>query len=91
VWPPPHAYAEVHALAQQALPGVRYRRHLLWRYSLIWAKPTPKVMAPNSLGQQSSNASSNADAQARTDADDLDHDGADHLKVRTESDGSHTG
>jgi SAM-dependent methyltransferase len=52
VWPPPHTYAEMHALAQQALPGVRYRRHLLWRYSLIWAKPTPKVMAQNSPGQQ---------------------------------------
>lgn len=21
------------------LPGARYRRHLLWRYSLIWTKP----------------------------------------------------
>ena len=21
------------------LPGVRYRRHLLWRYSLLWRKP----------------------------------------------------
>lgn len=39
VWPPPHTYAEMHALARQMLPGVRYRRHLLWRYSLIWTKP----------------------------------------------------
>ena len=39
VWPPPHTYAEMRALAQHALPGVRYRRHLLWRYSLIWTKP----------------------------------------------------
>ena len=39
VWPPPHTYAEMDALARQALPGVRYRRHLLWRYSLFWAKP----------------------------------------------------
>jgi 2-polyprenyl-3-methyl-5-hydroxy-6-metoxy-1,4-benzoquinol methylase len=39
VWPPPHAYAGMHVLARQALPGVRYRRHLLWRYSLIWTKP----------------------------------------------------
>jgi hypothetical protein len=22
-----------------ALAGVRYRRHLLWRYSLLWQKP----------------------------------------------------
>jgi hypothetical protein len=38
-WPPPHTYASMKALAQQALPGVHYRRHLLWRYSLVWAKP----------------------------------------------------
>ena len=39
VWPPPQTYAEMRALAQQVLPGVRYRRHLQWRYSLIWTKP----------------------------------------------------
>jgi SAM-dependent methyltransferase len=39
VWPPPHNYAEMNALARQMLPGARYRRHLLWRYSLIWTKP----------------------------------------------------
>jgi SAM-dependent methyltransferase len=44
VWPPPHTYTEIHALAQQALPGVQYRRHLLWRYSLVWAKPTRTSM-----------------------------------------------
>jgi hypothetical protein len=38
VWPQPHGYADVHALARQALLGARYRRHPLWRYSLIWAK-----------------------------------------------------
>ena len=26
-------------IAAQELPGVRYRRHLLWRYSLVWTKP----------------------------------------------------
>jgi SAM-dependent methyltransferase len=41
VWPPPLSYAETRALAQQALPGARYRRRLLWRYSLIWVKPAP--------------------------------------------------
>jgi len=41
VWPPPLSYAETRALARQALPGARYRRHLLWRYSLIWVKPAP--------------------------------------------------
>lgn len=36
------------ALAERLLPGVRYRRHLYWRYSLIWAKPavTPGPAPP---------------------------------------------
>ena len=25
--------------APDLLPGARYRRHLLWRYSLLWRKP----------------------------------------------------
>lgn len=41
VWPPPHSYRQIRALAEDVLPGVRYRRHALWRYSLIWVKPTP--------------------------------------------------
>jgi ubiquinone/menaquinone biosynthesis C-methylase UbiE len=36
---PEMTWAEVHATARQVLPGVRYRRHLLWRYSLRWRKP----------------------------------------------------
>jgi len=39
VWPPPRTYREVRRLAEEVLPGVRYRRRLLWRYSLIWTKP----------------------------------------------------
>ena len=39
VWPPPHSYREIRALATEALPGMSYRRHLLWRYSLVWVKP----------------------------------------------------
>jgi SAM-dependent methyltransferase len=39
VWPPPHTFSEIRHLAQQLLPGVRFRRHLLWRYSLVWTKP----------------------------------------------------
>jgi hypothetical protein len=41
VWPPPCGYAEMRALARHELPGARYRRHLLWRYSLLWVKPAP--------------------------------------------------
>jgi hypothetical protein len=32
-------WAEVRATAHRLLPGVRYRRHLLFRYSLLWRKP----------------------------------------------------
>ena len=32
-------WAEVKAIAADVLPGVRYRRHLLWRYSLRWRSP----------------------------------------------------
>lgn len=39
VWPPPHTYRQIRALAGHILPGVRFRRHLLWRYSLVWVKP----------------------------------------------------
>jgi SAM-dependent methyltransferase len=39
VWPPPETYAGMRRIARRRLPGVRYRRHLLWRYSLIWTKP----------------------------------------------------
>jgi SAM-dependent methyltransferase len=31
--------AEIRHLARRALPGARVRRHLLWRYSLVWRKP----------------------------------------------------
>jgi hypothetical protein len=36
---PDMTWAMVHATARDVLPGVRYRRHLLWRYSLRWRKP----------------------------------------------------
>jgi ubiquinone/menaquinone biosynthesis C-methylase UbiE len=38
---PDHSWGEARAAAAAALPGVRYRRHLLWRYSLLWRKPVP--------------------------------------------------
>lgn len=31
--------AEVRSLAARLLPGVSLRRHLFWRYSLVWRKP----------------------------------------------------
>jgi ubiquinone/menaquinone biosynthesis C-methylase UbiE len=36
---PEMSWREVRAAAARTLPGVRYRRHLLWRYSLLWQKP----------------------------------------------------
>jgi ubiquinone/menaquinone biosynthesis C-methylase UbiE len=36
---PEMTWSEVRATARSLLPGVRYRRHLLWRYSLLWRKP----------------------------------------------------
>ena len=30
---------EVHALCDEILPGAKIRKHLLWRYSIVWQKP----------------------------------------------------
>ena len=39
VWPPPETFTGMRAIAGTVLPGVQHRRHVLWRYSLVWAKP----------------------------------------------------
>jgi len=39
VWPPAETYGQIRRLAGTLLPGLRYRRHLLWRYSVRWEKP----------------------------------------------------
>ncbi|RKT31284.1 methyltransferase family protein [Microbacterium sp. AG1240] len=36
VWPPPHTYNEVRRCATEILPGVLWRQHPMWRYSLVW-------------------------------------------------------
>jgi SAM-dependent methyltransferase len=38
-WPPPHTFAEVRHAVGRVLPGARYRRHVLWRWSLVWRAP----------------------------------------------------
>jgi hypothetical protein len=43
VWPPPHTYAEIRALAEHTLPGARFRRHLLFRYSITWTRPVTQA------------------------------------------------
>lgn len=39
VWPPPLTYSQTRRVAGSVLPGATFRRHLLWRYSLVWTKP----------------------------------------------------
>ena len=39
LWPPPATFSETRRPARRVLPGLRYRRLLLWRYSLVWRKP----------------------------------------------------
>ncbi len=34
------SYQQMRALLCRMLPGARYRRHLYWRYSLVWTKPS---------------------------------------------------
>jgi SAM-dependent methyltransferase len=36
---PAMTWSQVREAAARVLPGARYRRHLLWRYSLQWTKP----------------------------------------------------
>lgn len=38
---PAMSWGEVRAVARQLLPGVRWRRLMLWRYALTWTKPAP--------------------------------------------------
>jgi len=51
MWPPPLTYRQMKQIASRALPGVRYTRHLLGRYSLIWTKPEPSPPANTSRSQ----------------------------------------
>lgn len=54
VWPPPRTYRQVRRLAEEVLPGVRYRRHLLWRYSLVWTKPAGEAVRPGPAARRGS-------------------------------------
>ena len=48
-WPPPEDYAGMRAIAADVLPGSRFRRHLLWRYSIIEARPTREGLRVRNL------------------------------------------
>jgi len=39
VWPPPLTFAEHRRTAREVLPGSEFRRHVLWRWSLVWHRP----------------------------------------------------
>jgi SAM-dependent methyltransferase len=39
VWPPPVTYSQMRRIAGQVLPGARYRRRVVFRYTLSWQKP----------------------------------------------------
>ena len=36
---PDMTWSQIRSATARLLPGARYRRHLLWRYSLTWVKP----------------------------------------------------
>lgn len=38
--PPLHTYTDVRRSAARVLPGANWRRMPLWRYALVWTKPT---------------------------------------------------
>jgi len=42
IWPPAETYRQTRRAVETVLPGARYRRHLLWRYSITWTKPTER-------------------------------------------------
>lgn len=43
--PPTMTLAEIREGAERILPGVRFDRRLLWRYILLWKKPTTRANA----------------------------------------------
>ncbi|CAO5186118.1 Methylase involved in ubiquinone/menaquinone biosynthesis-like protein [Frankia sp. AiPs1] len=40
VWPPPLTYRQMRVLAGELLPGCQFRRRLLFRYTLLWQRPS---------------------------------------------------
>jgi 2-polyprenyl-3-methyl-5-hydroxy-6-metoxy-1,4-benzoquinol methylase len=39
VWPPPETHRAMRRIAEEVLPGARWRRRLYFRYSLVWTRP----------------------------------------------------
>jgi 2-polyprenyl-3-methyl-5-hydroxy-6-metoxy-1,4-benzoquinol methylase len=40
VWPPDVTYRDVREIAGRVLPGSRFRRYVLWRWSVVWTRPS---------------------------------------------------
>ncbi|WP_051710658.1 class I SAM-dependent methyltransferase [Streptomyces sp. NRRL S-350] len=51
---PQMSYGQVRAAARRLLPGMRYRRHVLRRYSVIWEKTDFGTPAPRAASGRSS-------------------------------------
>jgi ubiquinone/menaquinone biosynthesis C-methylase UbiE len=39
VWPPAETYGSTRRIVADVLPGARFRRHILWRWSAVWTRP----------------------------------------------------
>lgn len=48
-WPPDHTYRGMRQIAAAQLPGARFRRHLLWRYSIVWTKPADRSVSASAF------------------------------------------
>jgi hypothetical protein len=35
-------FSRIRQIGLESLPGAVLRKHLLWRYSLVWRKPLPR-------------------------------------------------
>ena len=51
--------SEVRALCERTLPGAKIRKHLLWRYSIVWQKS--KVQGPKSKSEFETDCSKSED------------------------------
>jgi len=43
LWPPPETFGETKRCVKRTLPGAGHRRHILFRYSVVWTKPTEQL------------------------------------------------
>jgi SAM-dependent methyltransferase len=44
-WPPPATYRKMKRIAYAVLPGVRYKRHLFGRCSIVWTRPDTRTIS----------------------------------------------